>query len=64
MEWDFDPAKDPIDFIVWEELIDPGKPYQCPKCGQLMDQDCVEWSEGRECRVCRCPDCGAVSRIH
>jgi len=64
MEWDFDPVDDPLDFIAWEELIDPGKEYQCPECGKLMDENCVEWSEEEECWVCECPDCGAVSRIH
>ena len=55
---DFD--MDPTEFFIWEEFIDPGKEYQCPSCGLLMDGSCVAWNEKEGCFVCGCPDCGCV----
>ena len=49
-------------FFVWDEFVDPGKPLQCPGCGALSDDECIEWRETEECYVCVCPDCGTVSR--
>ena len=52
---------DPWGFFIWDEFIDPGKPCQCPRCGTLMDEECIEWNEELERNVCVCPDCGTGS---
>jgi len=36
MDFDMDPTLDPTEFFVWDDLIDPGKEYQCPNCGCLL----------------------------
>jgi len=63
MDFDFD-DDDPTDFFIWDQFIDPGK-YQCENCGGLFDEedDCIEWSEERQCHLFECPDCGATGRI-
>ena len=45
MDSEMDPSMDPKDFLVWDELVDPGKQYQCPNRGRLMDSSCVARSE-------------------
>ena len=51
---------DPWTFLIWDEFVDPGKPLQCPVCGVLFDEECVEWDDDEECYVCVCPYCGAA----
>ena len=63
MDSEMDPMMGPMGFFIWDEYIDPGKEYQCPNCGLLMDGSCVAWCEEGECPVCECPDCGTVSTI-
>ena len=53
----------PLDFFIWDDLIDPGKEYQCPSCGRLMDDSCIVPSDEHDDPVCECPDCGTLSEI-
>ena len=64
MPGSFDPAGDPLGFFLWDEFIDPGKPYQCPSCGRLLDDDTSKWNDDRQCHVIECPDCHALVRVY
>ena len=51
--WDSDlDLTDSENFVIWEELVNPGK-YQCTKCGALFDRRISAWSgvrkEGATC---------------
>ena len=63
MSNDFNPIGDPLSFFLWDEFIDPGKPYQCPECGRLLDDDTSKWNDDRQCHVIECPDCHALVRV-
>jgi len=63
MNGDFNPTGDPLDFFLWDELIDPGKPYQCPSCGCLLGEDTKTWSDEHQFHVIECPECGTLSRV-
>jgi DNA-directed RNA polymerase subunit RPC12/RpoP len=59
MDFDMDPAT----FFIWDELIDPGKEYECPSCGRLLDGGCAVWSDDAQCLVIECPDCHVVTLV-
>ena len=63
MNGDFNPIGDPLGFFLWDEFIDPGKPYQCPSCGRLLGEDTKRWSEEHQLKVIECPECGTISRV-
>ena len=54
---------EPTEFFIWDDLIDPGKEYQCPNSERLMDGSYVARSEEDDCLVCQCPDCGTLNNI-
>lgn len=49
---------DPMDYILWQEFIDPEMEYECRNCGTLFGSACVAWSDEDECVVYECPGCG------
>ena len=51
MDCDMDPMMEPTEFFIWDDLVDPGKEYQCPNCGRLMDGSCIARSEENDCLV-------------
>ena len=63
MNGDFNPIDDPLGFFLWDEFIDPGKPYQCPSCGCLLGEDMKRWSDEHQLNVTECPECGTMSRV-
>lgn len=54
-------AMDPVDYFLYEELLDCGLEYQCQQCGTRFGHESVAWNETAQCRVAVCPGCGRQS---